>query len=368
MRPSPIRRERLRLLRVPRAEGPEERAAFDPPLLSVCPRTVSWIDAADALVERPVSHACEELWYVGDEGRIAARLEEDGRVHVERVVGGAAPTTRSLVYIPLGPARDEVDGVPRYVGRWEHGKDRAVLSPSGAGLLLADGTSLTVGAPPQLVDVVRGDGLLLALRAIPNGARVLAADGVEVVTTDDVLSDIAVPEVERGPAVEVHPREAALAGFARVGFRASFGGLPFASFTRALGDQSADLARFAKTPRGVAWAAVRPLSEAPEDRDAYLERALRAELTPAHTIGRARVGKAGTIALSDGRRFRARAATLERLPKGSAELLVAALLDVDGHAPIALRVAAPLDALADPTPTLALSRLNAFLIAFHAWT
>src|SRR5690606_33819379 len=100
MRPSAVRRERLRLLRVPRADAPSERAAFDPPLLSVSPRTVRWIDAADALVERPVTLAREELWYVGDEGRLTARLEESGHLHVERVIGDAAPTSRSLVYIP----------------------------------------------------------------------------------------------------------------------------------------------------------------------------------------------------------------------------------------------------------------------------
>ena len=262
-----IRRSRLRLLQLT-TEGARE--PFTPPMLSASPRALRWIDADGAFHERALDEAYEAIWY-GTVPRLRGRLDDEGklRLRVERPEREAVE--RRLVRIPGS-------GDARYFARWEHARDRAVLSPKGAGVILDGKDTCTIEQRPAIVDVYAGDGVLLALRNVPNGARVVAADGVALLAPDALVSDVQIPDVAKPDRVEVDP-------------------------------------------------------------DALLTITLQDDLAPTPEIGRIVSGKPAAITLSDGRRYRLRGVARERLPRGDFELVVAALLDdallVEVCAPVA---------------------------------
>lgn len=339
-----VRRSRLRLLHLT-TEGARE--PFTPPLLSASPRALRWIDADGAFHERALDEAYEAIWY-GTVPRLRGRLDDEGklRLRVERPEREAVE--RRLVRIPGS-------GDARYFARWEHARDRAVLSPKGAGVILDGKDTCTIEQRPAIVDVYAGDGVLLALRNVPNGARVVTADGVALLAPDALVSDVQIPDVAKPDRVEVHPYESWLRGFPAIGFEASAAGLDVAGFTRAQVAGSPDVARLVRKNRGVAWAAFRPV-EPPEDPDALLAITLQDDLAPTPDIGRIVSGKPATITLSDGRRYRLRGVARERLPRGDFELVVAALLD-DA---LLVEVCAPVAELTEPTGQRMLDALKAF--------
>ncbi len=234
-----------------------------------------------------------------------------------------------------------------------------VITPKGAGAIF-EGASVTLEREPELVHVYEGEGVTLALRDVPNGARVVAADGVPGLEVDALVSDVQVPDLERGPHVAIHPNEAFLRGFPAIGFRASFGGLDFAAFAAAQGDASAELARFTKKQYGVDHGAVRPI-EPTGDEDGALRARLDEELAPSPVTGRVVRGKPGTITLTDGRRYRVHAGIRERLPKGDVELVACLLLD--GALLAAITVAH--QGFEAPDAAAVLARLQAFLLDLH---
>ncbi|MFK7990530.1 MAG: hypothetical protein AB8I08_31200 [Sandaracinaceae bacterium] len=363
VRAGPVRRARLRIFQLPRRVPADGGDAFRAPLLAVSGRAIRRLDEAGELHTLPIDSHRGELWYTDGERHLRAWLDGDRHLGVE-VRSGELGGALRLVYIPLDKGGKR-EGRRRYFGRWEYATHRAVLSPKGAGVIL-EGGSASFEGPPDEIDVARGEGVCLGLRLVPNGVRVDAAEGVEGVEVGAILSEVRVPEVERGPKVEVHPHEAAMTGGPALGFRGSFGGHRFAGFTRTLSDGGGDLARFLR-PRGEpSWGAVKAHAAMPADREDHLERALRAEMKPLHTVGRTQVGAAGTIALSDGRKFRVRAASMERLPKGDFELIVAALLEVDEHA-LELRFCVPSVEGDEPTAATVLKRAEALLVDLVPW-
>lgn len=348
-----VRRSRLRLLKVAGGQG----GPFEPPLLSLSPHHLRRIDAMDQATVTPLGGAREELWVRGEQVRLRGTIDDAGKLDLIVDRDGAEPARLRLIRIPTG--REATGGAARYFGRWEHGKNRAVITPKGAGVILPP-DSITIERPVELVDVYQGATALLAIRNVPNGARVVCADGVDGLEVDALLSDVLVPPLERGPDVAIHPREAFLRGFPAVGFRASFAGLDFDGFAPTQGDRSAELARFTKKQRGVAYGALRPV-EPPEDEDALLAATLDAELSPSADTGRVKRGKPGTITLTDGRRYRVHSGVRERLPQGSWELIACALLD----AALVVRVCVPFDELSEPNANVVLDRLGPFLLGIH---
>jgi len=326
-------------------------------LLSVSPRHLRQVDAMDEPSVREVSSAREELWAREGETRFRAQIDAAGKLELEVSRAGEPMVEKRLVRIPLGTPG--TSGASRYFGRWEHGRDAAVFSPKGAGVILHP-DSVTVARAPELVDVYEGQDFLLALRNVPHGARVVCADGIEGLEVDGLISDLKMPDIARGPEVEVHPREAFLRGFPAVGFRAAFGGLDFAGFAPTQGDGSPHLARFTKKQRGVSYAAVRPV-ELTEDEDALLAAALRAELKPSGATGRVKLGPAGTINLTDGRRYRVQASVRERLPSGAPELVTCLILDRI----LLATVCVPAAELATPDANVVLEELKAFLLGLR---
>jgi len=350
-----VRRNRLRLLRAADAPG----GPFDPPVWSVSPRHLRHVGEGGRAVVS-LDAAREELWVRGDGERVRAVIDEAGKLalRVPRDGSRDVEVEHRFVYIPTGRRPDE--GVARYFGRWEYGRDSVVLSERGAGVILRP-DSLTLERPPELVHVYEGEGLLLALRDVPNGARVVAAEGVEGLAAGDLLSDVKTPDVERGPDVAIGPIEAFLRGFLPVGFEASFAGLDFAGFAPAQGDNSPHLARLLKRRDGIAWAALRPV-EPVDDVDGELTVALAKALAPSPVTGRVRLGKPGTITLTDGRRYRVRAGVREHLPSGALELVVCALLD----GVLRLELGVPFDEVIAPDANAVLARCKGFLLALRA--
>lgn len=340
----PVRRSRLRLLQLT-AEGARE--PFTPPLLSVSPRGLRWIDGDGAFEERALDEVHEAIWY-GRGPRLRGRLDDDGKLRLRLERPDRAPIERRLVRIPGS-------GDAGYFARWEHARDRAVLSPKGAGVILDGEDTCTLEERPAVVDVYAGEGVLLALRNVPNGARVVAAEGVPLLALDALVSDVQIPDVAKADHVSVHPLESWLRGFPAIGFEASAAGLDVAGLTRAQVAGSPDVARFVRKNRGVAWAAFRPIAP-PGDADALLAATLQDDLAPTPEIGRVVSGKPATISLSDGRRFRLRGVARERLPRGDVELVVAALLD-DA---LLVEVCAPIAELAEPTGQRVLDALRRF--------
>lgn len=341
-----VRRERIRLLQLT-AEG--ATAPFTPPLLALSPAWLRVIEADGSRRELAITRTHEAVWY-GDGPRLRARVDDEGKLRLRLERPERAPIERRLVRIPGG-------GDHAYFGRWEHAKDRAVLSPKGAGVILDGDDACTLEAAPAVVDVYEGasEGALLALRNVPRGARVVAADGLPLLTPGALISDVAVPELARVEALELHPHESWLRGFPPIGFSASTAGLDVAGVTRAQVPGSPDVARLVRHNRGVAWAAFRPI-EPPDDADALLAATLADDLAPTPEIGRVLSGKPASIALSDGRRLRIRGVARERLPRGDVELVVAAVLD-DA---LLVEVCAPLAELAEPTGQRILDALRAF--------
>ncbi len=348
-----VRRARLRLMRLATTPG----GPFDPPLLSVSGRHLRHIDAQDRPRVVCLTGAREELWVRGEGVLFRATLDAAGKLLLRVSRAGQADVQKRLVRIPLG--RRGTDGASRYYGRWEYGQDAAVLSPKGAGVILHP-DSVTVDVAPELVDVYEAEGVRLALRNVPNGARVVCAEGIDDLDVDALVSDIRVPDIERGPDVEVHPREAFLRGFERIGLRANFAGIDFAGFAVTQGDGAPDLARFTKRQGGASYGAVRPIEPA-EDEDALLEATLDAELKPSPLTGRMHKGAAGTINLTDGRRYRVRAGVRERLPSGALELVACALLD----GALRVTVCVPYHELCAPDANVVLAKLKGFLLGLH---
>ncbi|MEZ4340195.1 MAG: hypothetical protein R3B82_26530 [Sandaracinaceae bacterium] len=352
-----VRRSRLRLLRPAGVEG----GAWDPPVLSVSPRFLRRVDA-DGRTTTALTIAREELWARGDGLRLRATIDEADKLRVVIERDGAEPIVlERLVRIP--GARSATNP---YLGRWEYAKHRVVITPKGAGAIAATGDPSTLesfGADrePEIVHVYEGEGVRLALRDVPNGARVVCADGVPGLEVDGFVSDISVPDLEHGPHVEIPANEAFLRGFPAVGLRASFGGLDFAAFAPSQGDGSAELARFTKKQYGLDRGALRPI-ERPDDEDAVLAARLAEELAPSPVTGRVLRGKPGTITLSDGRRYRVHSALRERLPKGETELVVGLLLD--GVLLATLSVAH--EGWSAPDANTVLTRLQTFLLGLHA--
>lgn len=346
-----VRRSRLRLLRPAGVEG----GPWDPPLFSVSPRSLRRIDA-EGRTTTPITAAREELWARGEGLRLRVTLDEADklRLRIERDAGDPIVLER-LMRIP--GARSAAHP---YLGRWEYAKHRVVITPKGAGAI-AEGDSFTADREPETVHVYEGEGVLLALRDVPNGARVVCADGVPGLEVDGLVSDVSVPDLERGPFVEIPANEAFLRGFPAVGVRASFGGLDFASFAPSQGDGSAELARFTKKPFGLDRGALRPIEPA-QDEFGVVAARLAQELAPSPVTGRVLKGKPGTITLTDGRRYRVHPAARERLPKGDVELVVAFLLD--GVLLGALSVAH--EGWAAPDANAVLARLQDFLLGLHA--
>ncbi|MCB9596332.1 MAG: hypothetical protein H6719_26655 [Sandaracinaceae bacterium] len=346
-----VRRARLRLLRIAGTPG----GAWDPPLLSLSPQNLRRVDA-DGRAVVPLTGAREELWYRGEGARFRVTLDEVGKLVVNVERAGAEPAVIDrLLRIPT--ARPPTDP---YFGRWEYAKQRAVLTPKGAGLILHP-DSVSIDQAPDRVHVYEGEGILLALRDVPHGARVVCADGVPGLEVDGLVSDVKVPDLEAGPEVEIDANEAFLRGFTPVGVRASFGGLDFAAFATSQGDGSPDLARFTRKPHGVDHGALRTI-ERPDDEDALLGASLAAELAPAPTLGRVRTGKPGTITLTDGRRYRVHVGVREQLPKGTIELVTHALLD----GVVLARICTSHDDLTPPDANVVLAKLQAFLLGLHA--
>ena len=336
------------------------RGPFDPPLLSVSPRNIRRVSATDELTVVPVSLVREELWARGDGVCMAAALV-DGNLALRVTRSDGEELRRRLIRMPIG--RRGISGAAMFYGRWEFGKDAAVFSPSGAGVTLSTGPrerEAYTATSHELVDVYEGEGVRLALHNLPNGARVVAADGLEGLGVGTVLSDLRMPDIMRGPEVDVHPREAFLRGFPPIGFRASFAGLAFEGFAPTKGDGSRDLARFTRKPNGLAFGAVRPV-QTPADPDALLHAALTAELKPTALVGRVRVGKPGTITLTDGRRYRVQAGVREYISTGLCELVACLLLD-DA---LLVTVGAPTEALCAPDAKLVLKSLQSFLLGLH---
>lgn len=349
-----VRRERLRLMRAADARG----GAFDPPLWSISPRHLRHVAPSGERRVIPLTGAREELWVRGDDARVRAVIDEAGKLAL-RVERASEPVVeRHLVRIPT--SEPAPDGAARYFGRWEYGKDSLVLGERGAGAILRP-DSLTIERSPELVHVYEGEGLLLALRDVPHGARVVAAEGVEGLADDALLSDVKTPDVERGPSVAIGAIEAFLRGFPPVGFEASFAGLGFGGFAPAQGDNSPHLARLLKTRDGIAWAALRPI-EPVEDVDGELTVALAKALAPSPVTGRVRLGKPGTITLTDGRRYRVRAGVREHLPGGAIELVVCAILD----GVLRLELGVPFDEVIAPDANAVLARCKEFLLGLHA--
>ncbi|MGE0784357.1 MAG: hypothetical protein AB7S26_01615 [Sandaracinaceae bacterium] len=356
-----VRRSRLRLLHLPREPERAGRGPYDPPLLSVAPRTVRWVDADGALGSSELARSDEEVWYRAPVGRAIATLGVNGRLRLDVTFGtgdGAEELSLDLIRIP------SPKGEHPYFARWEFGKDKAVLSPKGAGLILADGRTLTIEAAPEMVDAYRAERVVLALENVPNGARVVACDGLSVLREGALVSDIRNADIEKGPSVEVSPYEAFLRGNLPVGFRADMTGFDFGGIALTQGEASADLARFVKTTRGVSWAAVRPIAR-PSDLDAFLAQALVEPTGDEASFGRTQRGKPGTIALSDGRKFRILPHHRERLPRGTWELFAALVIDADAEHGLLIRIAVPLERPAEPSPQAALDAIGRFLVAFH---
>jgi len=349
-----VRRGRLRLMRAADAPG----GAFDPPVWSVSPRCLRRVAAGGERHEIALEAAREELWVRGEGARVRAVMDDAGKLALRLERTGEDDEARHLVRIPTG--REAAEGASRYFGRWEYGKDSLVLSERGAGILLRP-DSLTIERPPELAHVYEGDGLLLALRDVPNGARVIAAEGVDGLSVDDLLSDVQTPDVERGPNVAIGAVEAFLRGFPPVGFEASFAGIDFAGFAPAQGDRSPHLARLLKKRDGIAWAALRPI-EPVEDADQELTVALAKALAPSPVTGRVRLGKPGTISLTDGRRYRVRAGVREHLPGGALELVVCAILD----GVLRVELGVPFDEVVAPDANAVLARCKDFLLALRA--
>lgn len=353
LRRGDVRRDRLRLLKPAASKG----GPFDPPLLSLSPRHLRRVDAEGGRYVTKLTGTREECWVRGDGARVRAAIDQEGKLQVLVERAGEEDVTKRLVWIPT--REPESEGISRYYGRWEHGKDACVLSPEGAGVILHP-ESLTLKREPELVDVYEGDGVLLALRNIPYGARVVSAEGVEGLSVDDVVSDVRVPDIERGPDIQIHPREAFLRGFEPIGFHASFAGLGFAGFAPTQGDGAGDLARLVRKRDGVAQGGFRPINP-PDNADEYLTLTLAKELAPSVTTGRVRLGKAGTIALSDGRKYRIRAGVRERLPKGTFELVACALLD----SVLLIHICVPTEDLVAPDANTVLAHLKPFLLGIH---
>ncbi|MBX3274978.1 MAG: hypothetical protein KF729_32235 [Sandaracinaceae bacterium] len=344
-------RSRLRIVRPAEAGG----GAWDPPIYALSPRHVRWLDASGRH-ELGLASAREEAWVRGEDARLRATLDPGDKLRVVIDRDGAAPIVfERLVRIPGVKAASDP-----YLGRWEYGALRVVISPKGSGAIHGEGT-VTLERAPERCHVYEGEGVLVALRDVPNGARVVCAEGVPGLAADALVSDVRVPDLERGPLVEVHPNEAFLHGFAPVGLRASFGGLDFAAFAVAQGDGSPDLARFTKRQYGVAWGALAPIAP-PADADEALRARLARELAPSALTGRVRPGEPGTIALTDGRRYRVLAAAREVLPEGRVELVACLLLDDV----LLATVVADGVALEPPDAHAVLRRLEAFLLGLHA--
>lgn len=344
-------RSRLRLLRVAGVEG----GPWDPPLLSLSPRHLRRVDAAGARTAMPLAATREELWVRGPEARFRATIDEADKLRLLIEQRGREPRAlERLVRIP--GARSAASP---YLGRWEYGKLRVVISPKGAGAIEPPDT-LTLEREPERVHVYEGEGILLALRDVPNGARVVCADGVPGLAVDDLVSDVTVPDHERGPHVEIDPNEAFLRGFPAIGLRASFGGLGFAAFAASQGEGSGELARFTRKLDGVDHGAIRPI-EPVADEDAVLRERLREELAPSAITGRVVTGKPGTITLTDGRRYRVLAGVRERLPKGTFELVACLLLD----GALLAAICVSHDTLTAPDANVVLARLQGFLLGLH---